>query len=217
MCHIGAHNPRPKTGLGCSAFARRYLRNRVCFLFLWLLRCFSSPGSLPCRMHSGTGDPEGPGFPIRTSQDHRSVTNSPGLFAGSNVLHRLSTPRHSPHALIDFVTPTRPRPRDAVEQRTQPTSVKGNRIGLPNRGIQTAPAPIQQLRSARTNLLDKKPHLTALVAVSVSCRFAPAGSRLRPTADNDQIMTCQRTRRRCDRHRRCPRGEKPPHDAQSEG
>ena len=35
------------TGLGSSAFARRYLRNRVFFLLLWLLRCFSSPGSLP--------------------------------------------------------------------------------------------------------------------------------------------------------------------------
>ena len=35
------------TGLGSSAFARRYLRNRVFFLFLRVLRCFSSPGSLP--------------------------------------------------------------------------------------------------------------------------------------------------------------------------
>ena len=34
-------------GLGCSAFARRYSRNRVCFLFLRVLRCFNSPGSLP--------------------------------------------------------------------------------------------------------------------------------------------------------------------------
>ena len=34
-------------GLGSSAFARRYLRNRVFFLFLRVLRCFSSPGSLP--------------------------------------------------------------------------------------------------------------------------------------------------------------------------
>ena len=34
-------------GLGSSAFARRYLRNHFCFLFLRLLRCFSSPGSLP--------------------------------------------------------------------------------------------------------------------------------------------------------------------------
>ena len=32
------------TGLGCSAFARRYLRNHYCFLFLRVLRCFSSPG-----------------------------------------------------------------------------------------------------------------------------------------------------------------------------
>ena len=35
-----------KSGLGSSAFARRYLRNRCFFLFLRLLRCFSSPGSL---------------------------------------------------------------------------------------------------------------------------------------------------------------------------
>ena len=33
-------------GLGSSRFARRYLGNRGCFLFLWLLRCFNSPGSL---------------------------------------------------------------------------------------------------------------------------------------------------------------------------
>ena len=35
------------TGLGSSAFARRYLRNRCFFLFLRVLRCFSSPGSPP--------------------------------------------------------------------------------------------------------------------------------------------------------------------------
>ena len=34
-------------GLGSFPFARRYLGNRVFFLFLRLLRCFSSPGSLP--------------------------------------------------------------------------------------------------------------------------------------------------------------------------
>ena len=34
-------------GLGSSNFARRYFRNRCFFLFLRLLRCFSSPGSLP--------------------------------------------------------------------------------------------------------------------------------------------------------------------------
>ena len=34
-------------GLGCFHFARRYSGNRVFFLFLRVLRCFSSPGS-PC-------------------------------------------------------------------------------------------------------------------------------------------------------------------------
>ena len=29
-------------GLGCSLFARRYLENHNCFLFLMVLRCFSS-------------------------------------------------------------------------------------------------------------------------------------------------------------------------------
>ena len=38
------------SGLASSAFARRYLRNRCFFLFLRLLRCFSSPGSPPCVM-----------------------------------------------------------------------------------------------------------------------------------------------------------------------
>jgi hypothetical protein len=46
------HNPRPTsatahmhgTGLGSSAFARHYLRSP--YLFLGVLRCFSSPGSL---------------------------------------------------------------------------------------------------------------------------------------------------------------------------
>ena len=33
-------------GLGSSNFARHYSRNRFYFLFLWVIRCFSSPGSL---------------------------------------------------------------------------------------------------------------------------------------------------------------------------
>ena len=37
-------------GLGSSAFARRYLRNRCFFLFLRVLRCFSSPRSLHTAM-----------------------------------------------------------------------------------------------------------------------------------------------------------------------
>src|ERR671915_2259801 len=33
-------------GLGCSAFARRYWRNHCCFLFLQVLRWFTSPRCL---------------------------------------------------------------------------------------------------------------------------------------------------------------------------
>ena len=56
-CHI--------SGLGSSAFARHYLRNHCYFLFLRVLRCFSSPGS-PLRL---TQIPESlpVGCPIRKS------------------------------------------------------------------------------------------------------------------------------------------------------
>ena len=39
-------------GLGSSLFARRYSGNRCFFLFLRVLRCFSSPGSLHAPMDS---------------------------------------------------------------------------------------------------------------------------------------------------------------------
>ena|GEM_PF-914157 len=55
-------------GLGSSAFARHYSRNHCCFLFLRVLRCFSSPGRSPC------GSPvfNRGGSPIRTPADQRS-------------------------------------------------------------------------------------------------------------------------------------------------
>src|SRR5690625_89926 len=37
----------PESKLSCLlffCFALSYLENRICFLFLWVLRCFSSPG-----------------------------------------------------------------------------------------------------------------------------------------------------------------------------
>ena len=43
-------------GLGSFHFARRYFGNRVFFLLLRLLRCFSSPGSLPYTMDSCMDD-----------------------------------------------------------------------------------------------------------------------------------------------------------------
>ena len=46
MCLVRNPNQASLIGLGYFRFARRYLGNRFFFLFLWVLRCFSSPGSL---------------------------------------------------------------------------------------------------------------------------------------------------------------------------
>ena len=73
-------------GLGCSLFARHYSGNRCCFLFHWLLRCFSSPGWPP---KLGYPDTIGMGCPIRKSPDQRLFGTSPELIAAYHVLHRL--------------------------------------------------------------------------------------------------------------------------------
>ena len=72
-----------------------------CFLLLRVLRCFTSPRSLPPAIHSPAGNTTSLvlGYPIRTSSDPRSVDNSPRHIAASHVLHRLPMPRHPPCAL----------------------------------------------------------------------------------------------------------------------
>ena len=94
-------------GLASSAFARHYSRNHYCFLFLWVLRCFTSPRSLQLpytfRQRSPDITPEIQGFPIRKSMDQSSFTNSPWLIAGYNVLHRLLMPRQPPIALSSLL------------------------------------------------------------------------------------------------------------------
>ena len=71
------------------------------FLFLWVLRCFSSPGSLPRAMCSPVDTWACPhvGFPIRTSLARAGAHPSPELFAVYHVLHRHLAPRHPPYAL----------------------------------------------------------------------------------------------------------------------
>ncbi len=69
-------------GLGSSHFARRYSGNRVFFLFLRLLRCFSSPGSLPYVM-DWRMDPWSllqVGFPIRIPADQWMFAPRPAAF-----------------------------------------------------------------------------------------------------------------------------------------
>src|SRR5438874_11160822 len=95
-----SYNPKEARffGLGSSLFARHYLGNHYYFLFLRVLRCFSSPGwlSFECHAFSVTG------CPIRKSRDIMLVCSSPWLIAAYHVLHRLSDPRHPPCALSCF-------------------------------------------------------------------------------------------------------------------
>ena len=100
--------PNPKCittlGLASSAFARHYLRNLCWFLFLALLRCFSSGGSPHTPMYSAYDDKTFllPDCSIRKSTDIALTYSSPWLIAVSHVLHRLSVPRHSPCALCSL-------------------------------------------------------------------------------------------------------------------
>ena len=108
--------PRPRNacrlsrviGLASSAFARHYSRNRGCFLFLWVLRCFTSPRSLYppyiFRRESPGHKSAWRGFPIRKSSAHSSIISSPRLIADFYVLLRLQMPRHPPFALRNLTT-----------------------------------------------------------------------------------------------------------------
>ena len=61
------HSCRNTSGLGCSAFARHYWRNHCYFLFLRVLRCFSSPRLLTAWQYTVFTV----GCPIRRSADLR--------------------------------------------------------------------------------------------------------------------------------------------------
>jgi hypothetical protein len=69
------------------------------FLFLRILRCFSSPGSLPETMCSSQGTGLlASGFPHSDISGSSPAHGFPLLFAVCHVLLRLLTPRHPPFA-----------------------------------------------------------------------------------------------------------------------
>ena len=70
------------SSLGSSLFARRYWGNLLRFLFLCLLRCFTSAGSRPMRFwRRAIRFIIGLGFPIRKSPDQRLLVTYPELIA----------------------------------------------------------------------------------------------------------------------------------------
>ena len=116
--------PQDNPGLGFCAFARHYLRNRFYFLFLRVLRCFSSPGSPRtcgrcrhrCRRVSPFGHPRVNGhLPLTAAFRSLSRPSSPPratgiprapLFSFSLPFHRtgnarpLWLPQHGNHGTI---------------------------------------------------------------------------------------------------------------------
>ena len=70
------------------------------FLFLRVLRCFSSPGWPHQKMVARGLQPRG--LPHSDIPGSKPVCGSPGLFAAYHVLRRLQKPRHPPFALVTF-------------------------------------------------------------------------------------------------------------------
>ena len=87
-------------GLGSSHFDRHYFGNRYFFLFLQVLRCFSSLRTL--RVVAVPGLQPG-GFPHSDISGSIPVCKSPELFAAYHVLLHFRKPRHPPFALLLFL------------------------------------------------------------------------------------------------------------------
>ena len=87
-------------GLGYTPFAHHYLGHLFRFLFLRLLRCFTSPGRRPIK-GAWTAPCRFPHSDIRGSRD---ACSSPRLFAAGCVFLRHLAPRHSPRALCTLTS-----------------------------------------------------------------------------------------------------------------
>ena len=87
-------------GLGSSDFARRYFRNRCFFLFLRLLRCFSSPvPGVWLWIHHTSLNVYLSRFPHSEISGSKDICSSPKLIAAYHVFLCLLVPRHPPCAL----------------------------------------------------------------------------------------------------------------------
>ena len=92
-------------GLGWVRFARRYSGHRGFFLFLRVLRCFSSPGCLRTAygFSSGCSPIRESGLPHSDIPGSMPAYGSPRHFGVRSVLRRLLAPRHPPCALRSLI------------------------------------------------------------------------------------------------------------------
>ena len=95
-----SYNPRRRrndSGLGCSAFARHYLRNHILFSLPIGTKMFQFPTFALYNTVTGL---QPVGLPHSDISGSKVVCTSPKLFAAYHVLLSLLEPRHPPFALL---------------------------------------------------------------------------------------------------------------------
>ena len=132
-----------RSGLGCSLFARHYWGNRGFFLFLGLLRCFSSPRCCSRPMYSVSSAPAEAraGFPIGDlringcyplPEAYRSLPRPSSLLA----------PKHPPQTLSSLTATTCGFPDSPLASKAQHSTLfhfqRAKPNGLPDRGDERA-------------------------------------------------------------------------------
>jgi hypothetical protein len=106
--HVVVLQPRRDKSqrFGLFRFRSPLLTESILFLFLRILRCFTSPRvALPILFYSDGSNRTllRLGFPIRISSGIMRVCRSPKLFAACRVLHRHIAPRHPLMAVTGFM------------------------------------------------------------------------------------------------------------------
>jgi hypothetical protein len=95
------HQAIPRTRFRLFPFRSPLLRESLLLFFPRGTEMFQFPRFPPPALCIQTGVTwvSMPGFPIRTSADHRLFDSFPRLIAANRVLHRCQVPRHPPLAL----------------------------------------------------------------------------------------------------------------------
>ena len=152
----------------------------TCFLFLQVLRWFTSLRCLPraYEFSAGYSGINQSGFPHSDIPGSKPACGSPGLIAACHVLHRLLVPRHSPYALSSL-TKCFTYTLRVCDQRTTDCGVFSCQRTCGPRPTACGP-----------------PNYSTLVVRSASARFASSGGHARklglPTATRLSVSAGER-------------------------
>ena len=114
--------------MGWPPFARHYWGDHCCFLFLEVLRCFSSLRSPPHPMVRVTAL-QAAGLSHSETRGSKVICTSPRIIAAYRVLHRLREPRHPPCALALFLARDSPNKGGAEYTLRRPAHRVNTRRG----------------------------------------------------------------------------------------